>query len=107
MKYFTATLCFFALSAFAASLNLYYGNLTNKIEKDIEITKKEITNLKEKITINELEFTVHTNINYLEELKNIYLSEYENEFNSRNIISLSDLKNKDFKNIYKVNLNTP
>ena len=73
MKYYTTIFSLLFLCSILVSLLICFGKLTNNIEKDIKNSITKINNLKEQIKINELEYTLHTNTNYLLELKKIYL----------------------------------
>ena len=102
MKYYTTIASLSLLSLTAVLLSLYFGSLSNKIEKNIADQNLEIKNLKEQIKINELEFVLHTHKNYLKDLQNIYLSNSDEDVAELNFIELKNFKEKNMQNIFKI-----
>ena len=102
MKFIKALIFFYFFSFISVLLLLYYGGMTRKIEKDINQIKSEITKLENKIKINELEFVIHTNPNYLKKLDQLYLYTKVNENKNLNIISIHDFKTKNMKQVLKI-----
>ena len=105
MKYYTTIFSLFFLSSILVSLLIYFGKLSNHIEKDIKKSITKINDLKEQIKINELEYTVHTKTNYLLKLNKIYLIDNSEDEPVFNYIDLSDLKEKNIQQVFKVSTN--
>ena len=107
MKYSTTIYSLLLLSSILVLLLLSFGKLTRQIEKDIDISKVKINNLKSSIKINELEYAAHINTNYLLKLKSIYLTDYnENEDEEVfNYIDLNDFKKKNIHQVFKASTN--
>ncbi len=105
MKYYTTIFSLLFLCSILVSFLIYFGKLTNNIEKDIKNSITKINNLKEQIKINELEYILHTNTNYLLELKKIYLIDNIEDESFFNYIDLSDLKRKNIHQVIKVSAN--
>ena len=103
MKYITTTISFFILSLIAAILSLYFGSLTNKIEKNISDLNFKIKETEEKIKVNELEYTIHTNTDYLLKLKKIYLEELDVSSDIK-FVNIDDLKQKNIEQILNVSI---
>ena len=74
MKYYTTGLIFLLFSFGAILLLLNFGKLTRQVEKNIEIVENKISNLNDKIQVNELEYVAHTSHNYLKKLEQLYLT---------------------------------
>ena len=72
MKYYTAiiTLIFFNIAAIVSLL--YFGNGSSLIKEENKKILIEINNEKERLKINELEYSLYTNYNYLEKIHKIY-----------------------------------
>ena len=105
MKYSTTISCLFFLNLILVLLLLYFGKLTRQIEKDIDISLSKINNLKTLIKINELEYTAHTNTNYLLKLKSIYLVDNNEVEPVFNYINLDNFKKKNIHQLIKVSTN--
>ena len=65
----------------------------------------KINNLKTSIKINELEYAVHTNSNYLLKLKSIYLADNKEAEQVFNYIDLDNFKKKNIHQVIKVSTN--
>ena len=102
MKYYTTIASLSLLSLTAVLLSLYFGSLSNKIEKNIADLNLKIKNLEEQIKINELEFVLHTNKKYLKDLQNIYLRNSDEDVAELNFIELKNFKEKNMQNIFKI-----
>jgi hypothetical protein len=103
MKYYSAILSLFGLSFFIIIALLYLGNVSRNFEKSNIILKKNIVLFKDQININEIEYSLVTNYDYLTKLQKLYLA--ENIYNQvNNIITFNDLKNKDINNFYTVGM---
>ena len=105
MKYSTTITSLLLLSSILVLLLLYFGKLTRQIEKDIDISLSKINNLKTLIKINELEYTAHTNTNYLLKLKSIYLADNKEDEAVLNYIDLENFKKKNIHQVIKVSTN--
>ena len=108
MKYLKTISGLFFLSLFAVLLSLYFGNKTNSLEKKITILQTKINNYNQSIKINELEYSLLTNNEYLLKLQKIYLSNNEKNlqnFNFTKIINITEFSSKEKKSILKVNIN--
>ena len=103
MKYYSAILSLFGLSFFIIIALLYLGNVSRDFEKSNIILKKNIVLFKDQININEIEYSLVTNYDYLTKLQKLYLA--ENIYNQvNNIITFNDLKNKDINNFYTIGM---
>ena len=102
MKYYTTIFSLFFLSSISVLLSLYFGGLSNQIEKNIIFLKSQINVLHEQIKINELEFAFHTNKKYLLGLQKIYLINNHKDLSLIKFINLSDLRKKDMQQILKI-----
>ena len=105
MKYSTTTASLLLLSTFLVLLLLYFGKLTRQIEKDNDIKISKINNLKELIKINELEYALHTNTDYLLKLKRIYFADNDEDEPVFNYIDLNDFKKKNIHQVFRVSAN--
>ena len=107
MKYSTTISSLLLLSLILILLHLHFGKLTRQIEKDIDISLSKINSLKELIKINELEYAIHTNTDYLLKLKRIYLTDYNENENEQvyNYILLNDFKKKNIHQVLRVSTN--
>jgi hypothetical protein len=101
MKYSTTTASLLLLSTILVLLLLYFGKLTRQIEKDNDIKISKINNLKELIKINELEYALHTNTDYLLKLKRIYFADNDEDEPIFNYIDLNDFKKKNIHQVFK------
>ena len=100
MKYLTAitTLVFFNLFAIIALL--YFGNNSRIIYEKNEKIKSDIDKLKKQLEINEIEYTVHNNYNYLKKIQKIYLENENLNFRNDSRLSLHDFKKSDLDSFY-------
>ena len=105
MKYSTTTASLLLLSTFLVLLLLYFGKLTRQIEKNNDIKISKINNLKELIKINELEYALHTNTDYLLKLKRIYFADNDENEPIFNYIDLNDFKKKNIHQVFKASTN--
>ena len=105
MKYFTTISSLLLLNTILVLLLLYFGKVTRQIEKDIDISMSKINNLKTSIKINELEYAVHTNSNYLLKLKSIYLHDNNEDEPMFNYINLNNFKQKNIHKVFKASTN--
>ena len=76
---------------------LYLGNVSREIEKSNIILREKINFMQDQININEIEYSLFINYNYLKKLQTIYFDE-ENVSSQNNRISFYDLENQKFEN---------
>ena len=80
---------------------LYLGNLSGKIEKDNILLKKQINFMQDQININEIEYSLFINYDYLKKLQKIYLNEkVSNSLDNR--VSFYNLKEYNIDNLYTI-----
>ena len=82
---------------------LYFANLSKDIQKTNYDLKNQINFIEHQININELEYSLYNGYEYLEKMKKIYLSEYENT-NSFLRISYNEFRKRNIKNFYTVGI---
>ena len=103
MKYYSAIISFFGLGIFSIILLLYFANITRNIEKENYALKNQINYIEDQININEIEYSLYNNYEYLYKMRKIYFSQSDNN-NFDKIISYSDLKNKNIVNIVSLGI---
>ena len=69
MRYFSAIISLFGLSILAIICLLYFGNITRNIEKENYILQEKISNIKDQININEVEFSLYNSYEYLQKMQ--------------------------------------
>ena len=67
------------MSFFSIISLLFLGNLSSEIEKENTILKEKIKFSKEQFNINQIEYSLVTNYDYLFKLKNIYIDDSNRE----------------------------
>ena len=105
MRYSTTISSLLLLSLILVLLLLCFGKLTRQIEKDIDISISKINDLKILININELEYAVHTNTDYLLKLRRIYLTDNNEDEPVFNYIGLDDFKKKNIHQVFRISTN--
>jgi len=81
---------------------LYLGNVSREIEKQNYTLEKKINLINDQISINEIEFSLYNNYEYLKKLHKIYF-DFENfETFSNKRLSFSDIQKENLENIYTV-----
>ena len=105
MKYSSTISSLLSLNLILVLLLLYFGKLTRQIEKDIDISMSKINDLKELININELEYALHTNTDYLLKLKRIYIIDNNEDKLLFNYIDLNDFKKQNIHQVFRVSTN--
>ena len=103
MKYYIAIISSFILSFLSTIVLLYLGNVTREIEKSNITLKEKINFMQDQININEIEYSLFINYNYLKKLQTIYFDE-ENVSSQNNRISFYDLENQKFENLLTVGI---
>ena len=105
MKYYTTIIGLFSFSILAVLLNLYFGNLSNKTEKEINKLKITMFELEDQIKINEIEYAYHTNLKYLTKLDRIYNIQKNKTKTGLKFIDLKKLDENTMLDIIKVSNN--
>ena len=105
MKYYTTIIGLFSFSILAVLLNLYFGNLSNKSEKEINKLKITMIELEDQIKINEIEYAYHTNLKYLTKLDRIYNIQKNKTKTGLKFIDLKKLDENTMLDIIKVSNN--
>ena len=105
MKYYTTIIGLFSFSILAVLLNLYFGNLSNKTEKEINKLKITMFELEDQIKINEIEYAYHTNLKYLTKLDRIYNIQKNKTKTGLKFIDLNKLDENTMLDIIKVSNN--
>jgi|TARA_B100001540_G_C15752554_1_gene617705 hypothetical protein len=105
MKYYTTIIGLFSFSILAVLLNLYFGNLSNKTEKEINKLKITMIELEDQIKINEIEYAYHTNLKYLTKLDRIYNIQKNKTKTELKLIDLKKLDENTMLDIIKVSNN--
>ena len=103
MKYINAIVTLFVLSFFSIISLLYVSSISRDIEKENFNLNKKINHIIEQININEVEYSLYTNYEYLKKIQKIYLNIIDNK-NFNNRFSYNNLKNKNIQNFYKVKI---
>ena len=101
MKYYSAILSLVILSFFSVIFLLYFANLTRNIEKENLSLLKDIKYFEEQININEIEYSLYDNYEYLQKMQNIYFDKSE-IINLEKRISFNDFINKNLSNFYTI-----
>ena len=104
MKYYNTIISLFSLSFVSILLLLYLANLSKKLEVENTKLKKEINFIVDQININEIEYSLYNNYEYLTKLNEIY---FNNNFTlniPNKIIYIDEFDKKNFENIYKVSV---
>ena len=105
MKYYTTIIGLFSFSILTVLLNLYFGNLSNKTEKEINNLKITMFELEDQIKINEIEYAYHTNLKYLTKLDRIYNIQKNKTKTGLKFIDLKNLDENTMLDIIKVSNN--
>lgn len=91
------------MSFFSIISLLFLGNLSSEIEKENTILKEKIKFSKEQFNINQIEYSLVTNYDYLFKLKNIYIDD-SNIFSSENRITYNQMDKIESSNIFTVSI---
>tara|TARA_Y100001970_G_scaffold6328_1_gene7195 strand:+ start:10435 stop:10755 length:321 start_codon:yes stop_codon:yes gene_type:complete len=103
MKYTKQIVFFIFLNIIIVFLSIFTGNLTRKFEVANLHILKNIEKQKEQFVINQIEYSIYNNPNYLKKLHNIYFSIEEN-YPEKKIVSLSNISNFEKENHLLVNI---
>ena len=102
MRYFSAISSLIVLNILTVLSLLYLGNVSREIEKQNYTLEKKINFINDQISINEIEFSLYNNYEYLKKLHKIYF-DFENfETFSNKRLSFSDIQKENLENIYTV-----
>ena len=101
MWYFSAISSLIVLNILTVLLLLYLGNISREIEKNNVTLKEKINFIKDQIDINEIEYNLFTNYNYLQKLNKIYFDN-TNVNVLKNRIAFNDFKKQNIENFYTV-----
>ena len=102
MRYFSAIFSLIILNILAVLSLLYLGNVSRNIEKQNYALEKKINFINDQISINEIEFSLYNNYEYLKKLHKIYFDFEKFETFSNKRLSFNDIKKKKFEDIYTV-----
>ena len=103
MKYYSAIISLFTFSIFSIISLLILGNITRNIEKQNFLLKNKIINIEDQININEIEYTLHNNYDYLKKMQKLYFDKNDN--NKLNLrISFNDFKSNNLENFHTVGI---
>ena len=101
MKYSKSIITIITINILIAFVLIYIGHKTRNLEISNSSLKHKIDQKEQAININQIEFTLYNDNNYLKKLFSIYETDLENTELS-NIISLSEFSNFEKKGIFKV-----
>ena len=101
MKYNRTIISLFVLNIVAIISLLYFANISRSIEKQNSDLKEKINYVEEQININEIEYSLYNNYNYLKILQNIYFEKVEN-INLNQRISFYELSENSLDFFYTV-----
>ena len=104
MRYYNAILSLIILNILTVLFLLYMGNVSRKIEKQNYNLEKTINFFNNQININEIEFSLYHNYNYLKKLQKIYFDNEKLEIFSNQRLSYNDILRKNIKNIGTVGM---
>ncbi|MDC0056524.1 hypothetical protein OAJ74_00055 [Alphaproteobacteria bacterium] len=102
MRYFSAISSLVFLNILAVLSLLHLGNVSREIEKQNYTLEKKINFINDQININEIEYSLYNNYEYLKILHKIYFDSEEFESFSIKRLSFNDIKKKKFEDIYTV-----
>ena len=102
MRYYKAISSLIVLNIITVLFLLYFGNVSRNIEKQNYILEKKIIFIKDQININEIEFSLYDNYEYLKKLHKIYFDVKQFESFSNKRLSFNDIQIENLKNIYTV-----
>ena len=96
MRYTKQIIFLLFLNLIIVLLSIFIGNYTRQLELVNNKLKQSIENETEQLTVNSLEYSLHSSPIYLKKLHSLYFS-YEEDFPKNKIISLkaiSDINNE-------------
>lgn len=98
MKYSKYIVFLLSINLIIVFLSIFIGNLTRKIELNNYKLMKNIKNEEDQLVINQVEFSLYNNVNYLKKLHKIYFSINES-YPPNKIISFSSISNNKTNNL--------
>ena len=101
MKYSKSIVMIMTINILIAFVLIYVGHQTRNLEISNLTLKNKIDEKEHTININQIEFSLHNDNNYLKKLFSIYETDLEKKKLS-NIISLSEFSNFEKKDIFKI-----
>ena len=102
MRYFSAISSLILLNILTVLFLLYLGNVSRDIEKQNYTLEKKINFINDQISINEIEFSLYTNYEYLKKLHKIYFDFEKFETFSNKRLNFSDIQKENLENLYTV-----
>ena len=102
MRYFSAISSLVVLNILTVLFLLYLGNVSREIEKKNYVLETKINFINDQISINEIEFSLYNNYDYLQKLYKIYFDFEQFETFSNTRLSFSDIQKKNLEYIYTV-----
>ena len=105
MKYLTAITTLLSLNIITVISVLYLSSKSKEIKKENELLEIQISKFNKQLKINEVEFNLHTQRNYLNKLQKIYFDINHINLIENSRISLKDFENNDLKNLYMISSN--
>ena len=104
MNYYHTIASLIFLNLLSVISLLYIGNLSRDIENKNFVLNKKINLIEHQININEIEYNLYNNYEYLKKLHQIYFDSEEFNIFFNNRISFNNLQNKNLKNIHTVGM---
>ena len=104
MNYYHTIASLIFLNLLSVISLLYIGNLSRDIENKNFVLNKKINLIEQQININEIEYNLYNNYEYLKKLHQIYFDSGEFNIFFNNRISFSNLQNKSLQNIHTVGM---
>jgi len=102
MRYFSTISLLIVLNILTVFFLLYLGNVSKEIEKQNYTLEKKINFFNDQISINEVEFNLYHNYEYLKKLGKIYFDFEQFEKLSNNRLTFIDIQKNSLENIYTV-----
>jgi hypothetical protein len=101
MKYSKQIVILMTINLIIAFLLIFIGHKTRQIEVSNLNLEIKIKKINQQIDINKIEYTFHTNSEYLKKLYELYHPSIEN-YQDHKIISFNQFSNQDKANIFLV-----
>ena len=104
MKYYSTIFSFIVLNIIGVVSLLYLGNISLDLKKENSKIKNKIIQINEQININEVEYSLYTNYEYLNRLHQIYFDKEKTFSFYNNRLNFEDYMKKNFENVEKVGI---
>lgn len=101
MKYYSAIISLIVLSLFSLVSLLYFANITRNIERENNSLSENIKYLEDQININEIEYSLYNNYEYLQKMQSIYFEKSE-VIHLEKRISFNNFKKKSIEDFYTI-----